>query len=179
MFGLFKKKNGEIKVSEKVVISEAAKFQAMRSFADTHQPVTFIFWFDDSLRMAETFLSPSSGQVTLFTAREVQAHHVTGQTVVFGEHYPMRGKEQSLYGKLGLSSIVIFSSLGEPLFQRFGGDRIIRLMKQLGIKEDEVIEHKMISNSIRNAQEKIEKKVIVEQSAHSQKDWIEKNLPAG
>jgi len=50
-------------------------------------------------------------------------------------------------------------------------------MQQLGMKEDEIIEHKMISNAIRKAQDKIEKKLLMEQTAHSQEDWLIKNLP--
>jgi hypothetical protein len=36
----------------------------------------------------------------------------------------------------------------------------------------------MVSKAIRNAQEKIEKKVVVDQSAQSQHDWLEKNFIA-
>jgi preprotein translocase subunit SecA len=52
------------------------------------------------------------------------------------------------------------------------------MMKQMGMKEDSMIEHKMISSSIENAQEKIEKKVLTENAANSQQEWIERNLPA-
>ena len=179
MFGLFKKKEGEIKITEKIVISETAKLKAMQAYWENDNKAVFIFWFDDSLRQAEEYFRVNSTvPIPLLTARETNTHTITGQTAVMGEHYPLLSKETAFFEKLGLGSVIIFSSLNEPLFKQFGADRIIQLMKQLGMSEDEVIEHNMITKSIRNAQEKIEKKVIVEQSAHSQKDWMDKNLPA-
>lgn len=79
---------------------------------------------------------------------------------------------------MNVKQVIVFSSLNEPLFKRFGADKIIQVMKQLGMKDDEVIEHSMINKAIQRAQEKIEKKVVVEQSAHSQHDWLEKNFVA-
>jgi hypothetical protein len=179
MFGLFKKKEGEIKVTEKIVISETAKLKALQAYWENDRNTVIVFWFDESLRQAEEFFrSQTTETIPLLTAREASSPILAGRTVVFGEHYPLLSKETALYEKLGISAVIIFSSLNEPLFKQFGADKIIQLMKQLGMKEDQLIEHNMITRSIRNAQEKIEKKVIVEQSAHSQKDWMDKNLPA-
>jgi hypothetical protein len=179
MFGLFKKKQDEIRITEKIVISETAKLKAMQAYWENDNKTVFIYWFDESLRQAEEYFRANSAvPIPLLTARETNTHSVTGQTVVMGEHYPLLSKETAFFEKLGLSSVIIFSSLNEPLFQLFGADRIIQLMKQLGMQEDEVIEHNMITKSVRNAQEKIAKKVTFEQSAHSQKDWMEKNIPA-
>ena len=50
------------------------------------------------------------------------------------------------------------------------------MIQSLGINEDEIIEHKMVGQSIANAQEKIEKKVVVEQSVRSQAEWMERNF---
>ncbi len=49
-------------------------------------------------------------------------------------------------------------------------------MQKLGLKEDEIIEHKMVSQSIANAQKKIEEKLVIEQSVRSQAEWIERNI---
>ena len=38
----------------------------------------------------------------------------------------------------------------------FAGDRIVSMMRAMGLKEDEAIEHKMVSRSIENAQRKVE-----------------------
>ncbi len=176
MFGLFNKKEPEVKIIDKIIISEEAKLQAMFNYWSNNKNVVFIFWFDDTLRQAETFFaSQTSEPIVLLTAREASTHLLTDKIAVFGEHYPMFSKENALYKKLNLEKVEVFSSLNEPLFKMFGADKIIQLMKQLGMKEDEIIEHKMISKSIRNAQDKIEKKLLTEQSAQSQKDWLSKN----
>lgn len=38
----------------------------------------------------------------------------------------------------------------------FAGDRVVAMMRAMGLKEDEAIEHKMVSRSIENAQRKVE-----------------------
>ena len=38
----------------------------------------------------------------------------------------------------------------------FAGDRVVNMMRAMGLKEDEAIEHKMVSKSIENAQGKVE-----------------------
>ena len=49
-------------------------------------------------------------------------------------------------------------------------------MKMMGMKEDEVIEHSMVSKSIIKGQEKIAQQVTFEQSAASQEEWMRKNI---
>lgn len=177
MLNLFKKKEPEIKVIDKVVIDETAKLRTLFVQWENDKNTAFIFWFDKSLRQAESyFTSQTNEPVTLLSSREAGTPQLAGKTVLFAEHYPMRSKEEELYRKMNLKTVQVFSSLKEPLFQWFGADKIIQMMKQLGMKEDEVIEHSMVSNAIRNAQEKIEKRVLLDQAALSQNDWLEKNL---
>ena len=49
-----------------------------------------------------------------------------------------------------------FLSLEDDLMRLFGGDRLIGLVKSLGIDEDTVIDQKILSGSIESAQKKIE-----------------------
>ena len=53
-------------------------------------------------------------------------------------------------------SSVFFVSLEDELMRLFSSDRIAGVMDRLGFKEGEMIEHKMISNSIERAQKKVE-----------------------
>ena len=139
----------------------------------------FIFWFEETLqRVLDELNQSSSGPFQLFMAREIAKMHITGKPVVIAEHYPLAEKENELYKKLDLKEVKVWSALDEPLFHRFGGEKIIQLMRQLGMKEEEPVEHNMISKAIRNAQEKIASKITVEQSARSQQDWLAKNFPA-
>jgi hypothetical protein len=139
--------------------------------------IVFIFWFEESLEKASLFFADiENAPIRLLLARETISSQLAGHTLVFAEHYPMRSKELELFQKLNLQNPVVYSSLSEPLFKRFGSDKIIELMKNLGMKEDEAIEHNMVSRSIGNAQEKIEKKVTIDQTARSQEGWLQKNL---
>ena len=88
----------------------------------------------------------------------------------------MKSKEGTTSSAIGLKVNIILTALDEPLLSHFGGEKLIKIMQSLGMKEDEIIEHKMVSQSIANAQEKIEKKIVVEQSARSQAEWMERNL---
>ncbi len=176
MFGLFRKKDASAAVTDKVVISESAKWNALFGAWDKNKNSVLVFWFDESLRQAEDyFRNKTSEPVTMLMAREALAPHRAGSDLLFAEHYPLRSKEEELYRALGLENVTVYSSLREPLFRQFGGEKIIQLMQQLGMKEDEVIGHSMISKAIRQAQEKIEQKTRIDLSARSQEDWIEKN----
>ena len=176
MFNFFKKKKPSIEITDRVVISEPAKLKAMLSQWKNDKNIVFIFWFDESLQQAETFFAGQASEpVSLLTAREATSTHLAGKTIIFAEHHPLRSKEEGLYSKMNLQTVQVYSSLKEPLFQRFGSDKIIKLMQQLGMNEDEIIEQEMVSKSIRKAQENIEKKVVVDQNASSQAEWLQKN----
>jgi preprotein translocase subunit SecA len=68
--------------------------------------------------------------------------------------------DRQLRGRSGrqgdVGSSVFFVSLEDDLMRLFGSDRISKLMDQMGYEEGEVLEHKMISNSIERAQKKVE-----------------------
>ena len=178
MFSIFRKKPAGPKTDDKVLMSEQARLATLFKVWQNTPDTVFIFWFDESLERAAAYFNQHQAIApVLLTAREAAHRHGSGP-VVFGEHYPVRAKEEELWQNLNLENVTIYSSLEEPLFQRFGGERIITLMKQLGMEENETISHTMISQSIRNAQEKIAKQVSFEQTAGSQEDWFKKNLPA-
>lgn len=179
MFGLFGKKNSGPKIKDKVVIDPEVKLRTLFNEWNSNKETAIIFWFDESLDEAARFFSTLTNEpVSLLTARETSLASTNARPVLFAEHYPLRSKEEELYKRLGLQEVTVYSSLQEPLFKRFGSDKIIQVMKQLGMKEDEVIEHALISKSIRNAQEKIEDKLVTELSSRSQGGWLEKNFPA-
>jgi len=177
MFNLFKK-NDEVKVKDIIWMNSDAKWNGIVDLWKKDENTVFVFWFDESLRQAEEVLSQQiTGKIDLTTAREVHYHHLENKPVVFAEHYPLKKKEEELFQNLHLKEVKVLSALDEPLFKRFGSDKIIQLMKQMGISEKQSIEHNMITKAIHNAQEKMESKVSIEHYGNSQSDWLEKNLP--
>lgn len=179
MFSFFKKNTPHPTASDKIAIDTESKHAALYSLWEKDKQLVIIGWFDDSLqRLQDYFSRQTAEQVTLLTAREVSSPQIAGRPVVFAEHYPLRNKEEVLFERLNLQPAVIYSSVDEPLLMLFGGERIGKMMRLMGMKKNELIEHKMISDSIRKAQEKIASKVSFEQSAHSAADWFKINLPA-
>ena len=75
-------------------------------------------------------------------------------------NHESRRVDRQLRGRAGRQgdpgSSVFFVSLEDDLMRLFSSDRIASVMDKLGFKEGEMIEHKMISNSIERAQKKVE-----------------------
>ena len=180
MFNLFKKKGPVTKITDIVWINTTAKWNGLAAIWQIDNNSVFIFWFDDSLRECEQFLQQREiSGIELATVREFShSSFLNGKTAVFAEHYPLSVKEQEIFQSLNLESVTVLSALDEPLFKKFGADKIIDLLEKLGMDKNESIQHGMISSAIRNAQEKIQSKITIDQSAQSQADWFQKNLPA-
>ena len=83
-----------------------------------------------------------------------------GLCVIGTERHESRRVDRQLRGRAGRQgdpgSSVFFVSLEDDLMRLFSSDRIASVMDKLGFKEGEMIEHKMISNSIERAQKKVE-----------------------
>ena len=83
-----------------------------------------------------------------------------GLAIIGTERHESRRVDRQLRGRAGRQgdpgSSVFFVSLEDDLMRLFSSDRIARVMDRLGFKEGEMIEHKMISNSIERAQKKVE-----------------------
>ncbi|MCW5909967.1 MAG: hypothetical protein KIT62_02775 [Cyclobacteriaceae bacterium] len=101
-------------------------------------------------------------------------------TLLFFGHYPLPSKENTLLEKIraGIptASIVFYSSLDEPSFKMFGGERLTNMMNNMGMKEDEAIEHRMVTASMKRAREKVESMVRNELPAASGAEWFSKNV---
>jgi hypothetical protein len=173
MFNLFKNSDGKVKVIDKVWISSDAKWRACASMAQVNSNCVFVVWFDQTfLKLTEVLGSDDK----IVLADRIEAAKAANKMVVFVEHYPLPKPEQTLFASLNLKEVPVVSSLDEPLFMHFGGERTIELMKKLGMQEDEPVGHAMITKSIQNAQSKLEKVVTVEHKASSAQEWFDLNL---
>src|SRR4029079_5785701 len=102
MFGLFKKNEApvKVKVKDKVWLTGEAKLRALinecppaERAGKKNPEIVFIFWFDESLRQAESFFARQIIAPPLFlTARETNAFHLAGKKIILAEHYPMHQK---------------------------------------------------------------------------------------
>lgn len=178
MFGLFGKKEKGITTNEQVWLSQKAKLNAAYKMMEPNRSTLVVFWFEDSWNdfQKQVTSSTSSSQISL--AETLSLEFIAEKIVIFAEHYPLRKKEQALFERLHLKEVPILVSLEEPFFHYFGGDRTIDIMRKMGVQENEVIAHAMITRSLQNAQEKIEKEVVTERKANSAKEWFQLNMGA-
>ena len=83
-----------------------------------------------------------------------------GLAIIGTERHESRRVDRQLRGRAGrqgdVGSSVFFVSLEDNLMRLFAADRISNVMDKLGFQEGEMLEHKMISKSIENAQKKVE-----------------------
>lgn len=83
-----------------------------------------------------------------------------GLHIIGSERHESRRIDNQLRGRAGRQGDPgrsrFYLSLEDDLMRIFAGDRVIGMMRAMGLKEDEAIEHKMVSRSIENAQQKVE-----------------------
>ncbi|MDH4467088.1 MAG: preprotein translocase subunit SecA [Bacteriovoracaceae bacterium] len=83
-----------------------------------------------------------------------------GLFILGTERHEARRIDNQLRGRSGRQGdpgrSKFFLSLEDDLMRIFGSDRIKKIMITMGLKEDEPIEHRMISNAIAKAQKKVE-----------------------
>jgi hypothetical protein len=103
-----------------------------------------------------------------------------GNTVIFGERFPLAQQEQQLakqLEKLGVSMpILAYTALDDSFFLQFGGERIAKLMKSMGMDDREFIEHPMIQSAIKNAQSKLAQKVSITSKTKSPEEWFSMHM---
>ncbi|OOR89774.1 preprotein translocase subunit SecA [Moraxella caviae] len=83
-----------------------------------------------------------------------------GLHIIGSERHESRRIDNQLRGRAGRQGDPgqsrFFLSLEDDLMRIFAGERTVNMFRALGLKEDEAIEHKMVSRSIENAQGKVE-----------------------
>ncbi len=83
-----------------------------------------------------------------------------GLAIIGTERHESRRVDRQLRGRAGRQgdpgSSQFYVSLEDNLMRLFGSERIAKVMDRMGFEEGEVIQHKMISNSIERAQKKVE-----------------------
>ena len=177
---LFGKKEDDSKdhvFKDRAYMSTIAKMEACANLAKEDEGLLFIAWFSDTAKQfRKYFVENNISEARVVEARQLHTPQLMSHKPVFVEHYPMHSKEEELVKNWEHKNILVYSAMDEPLFKHFGSEKIIPMMKMMGMKENEVIEHNMVSKSIIKGQQKIEEQVSLELSASSQGEWMERNL---
>lgn len=176
MFNLFKKKASAPPIRDVVWLSNAAKKKAGLELILKAQNPLLIAWFEESIQDWRTFFESEGASFSIETAPYVQALDVKDRSVFLLEHHPLASRETKVMQHWKPAALTAFVSLEEPLLKLFGGDNLIALVQKMGLAENESLEHSLISRSIRNAQEKLDKKVTHELLVDSVEDWFKVNV---
>ncbi len=93
-------------------------------------------------------------------AEREEVRRLGGLFILGTERHESRRIDNQLRGRAGRQGDPggsrFYLSLEDDLMRIFGGDRITGLMETMGMKEDEVIEHSLLSRAIENAQKRVE-----------------------
>ncbi len=132
-------------------------------------------------------LSSSGAQIFLTRAdllmtRAAQARQPPGQNcrIIGAERFPIPDGDQKIIAFAQSFGIVggmdCHVALDDPLLIYFIDERITQLLKQIGMAENESLQHDLISRSILNAQRKIAKKARSNRPANSAEQWLIQNV---
>ncbi len=175
LFNLFSKKSPAPAFREMLWMTTAAKWNGLLELIQQHPDAVIAAWFPDTIIHLKDLLQRNGINNPVHDARRIHSTITESKALLIAEHYPLRTREENLL-QMNASEVIVLSALEEPLFQYFGGSHLLELMQKIGAKEDEIIEHDMVKKAIANAQEKLAKKVLVENTAHSAEAWFQKNV---
>ena len=91
---------------------------------------------------------------------EIKVKNLGGLSIIGTERHESRRIDNQLRGRSGRQgdpgSTIFFISLQDELMRIFGGDSIDGMLKKLGLKENESIDHPWINKAMERAQKKVE-----------------------
>jgi hypothetical protein len=195
----FLKKSKRAKAVDKVWKSPNACWQGMlklikESQAASRPTVVFFFFEEDKnkfvdfaresgMETAVTLVPFESGNRSKIAIVDVSNARLSDPApsdilVLFRGHYPLIEPEELILEKIGEAGLpaIFCSSLDDGIFEQFGSGNLKSLVESLGLKDDEYIEHAMVSSALLNARKKLQSKVTIETKAKSEREWFHRNL---
>ena len=114
---------------------------------------------DAGIHGAVTIATNMAGRGTDIKLDE-ESRAAGGLKIIGTERHESRRIDNQLRGRAGRQGDPgesrFYISLEDDLMRLFGSERLMKVFTSLGVEENEQIEHKMLSNAIEKAQEKIE-----------------------
>jgi hypothetical protein len=199
MFSLFKKSSAPVH-TDKVWKTRQSSLkgmmtEALQSITKNEKPV-ILCWFDDRKKSLVEFLekynvpflsveesSQLSEEKTVFLMNALAPFNTPLKAksirLIADGHYPLVDVENKAIEKItpaeSRTSVLFCQSLDDELFISFGGEKLVSLLDNLGLKEEESLEHAMITKSIERAREKLSATVTFEVRTQNEHDWFSKN----
>ena len=100
------------------------------------------------------------GDINEIKENESKVKNLGGLFIIGTERHESRRIDNQLRGRAGRQgdpgSTIFFISLQDELMRIFGGESIDGMLKKLGLKENESIDHPWINKAMERAQKKVE-----------------------
>jgi hypothetical protein len=189
----------KVQTGDRIWLTKQAKFAGIQrdiaqALADPNGPdaVFVVAHFQDcfdELRSLVTAAGFDEGRVLVMLSESLESRtagtasgHSHSLLIVVGERHPLPSQDDALQEfARGLSCpcrLVQHASLDDPLFKLFAGEWVEKVLRQLGMREDEPIESQMVTRRIRVAQQRIEDRATANHPAQSAEEWLERNCPS-
>lgn len=175
MFSFFKNKNNSKNTIDRVFATQKEKFTSLAELARKEPKTVFITWFEKTNEELKSFFANENIEASIITDREASVRSMS--QVVFVEHYPLYEREKNLFDTIP-GDCIVYTALDESFMRHFLQQDFVNLLQRMGMKENEYLEHNMITKSIQKAQQKLATQIISERLAHSQEEWMQKNVSA-
>lgn len=115
---------------------------------------------EEILEARETFAKLNSEFKEQIKEEREEVIKAGGLFILGTERHESRRIDNQLRGRSGRQGDIgesrFYISLQDELMRLFGSERIENMVNALGLKDDEPIEHRMLSNAIENAQKRVE-----------------------
>ena len=158
LFNLFKKKEKGPVIEDKIWMNKTSKLKGCADMVRKKPSLILIAWLEQTKEEVQNYLSQEHGlSPTIELAGMLIPSRMSGKEMCFLEHHPLFSKEQTLLNTLKCEKMLFLNSLEDAVFYHSKPERIMELMQRMGMKEDELIEHAMVSKSISRAQQKFDK----------------------
>lgn len=160
-----------------------------------------IAFFDEEAKVCTNFFGSNGIPSTVITANNIPdiapkgIHVITAHEVVGSQHlqrtiqqtnnvlllfrgrYPIAIPENGVLEKLPMSkgNGAFYLSMEDEFLKTFGMERMVGLMEQLGMKDDESVEHSLVDRAIANVQRKLAEKKS-DHKCSSEHEWFQRNV---
>ena len=184
-------------VTDRIWLTQQAKFNGVREeleerFASDSAAILLVAHFPDTLKILNDIAAQYEGEtsvtatladdLTLDIAGKLNLDETVTFDLIVAERHPLLKIDAQLMEFAEelpcLCRVTHHLALDDPLMKRFtGGEWVEKMLKRLGMKEDEAIESQMVLKRVKAAQKKIESTAFGNSKAESAAKWMEENLP--
>lgn len=164
-----------------------------QSLAEQEPPVAILLVahfqdrFAELQNLIETHQFP--GCVTATTAEHLATLNLSSEAlpgterveIVVAERHPLWSRDERIVefskGLPCRCRLIHHDCMTDPVVREFAGEWVTKMLKQLGMKEDESFASRMVSRRLQAAQKILEEKIVSDQPADSAEEWLNRNLP--